>query len=88
MAMMVGGNLEQLQALEQNFATEAQAVAELQHRITSTLANTTWTGPAADRFRTDWNGTFVPSLARLQQALADNSNVVRNRKQAIQLATA
>jgi len=87
MTMMVGGNLEQLQALEHNFTTEAQAVADLQRRITSTLANTTWTGPAADRFRSEWNGTFVPALGRLQQALVENSTVVRNRKQAIQVAT-
>lgn len=88
MASMVGGNLEQLQVLEQQFTLQAQAVADLQRRITATLTSTTWTGPAADRFRHEWTSSFVPALTRLQQSLGDNSIVVRNRKQAIQLATA
>ena len=87
MALMVGGNLEQLQVLEQHFTTESQAVADLQRRITSTLASTTWTGPAADRFRSEWSGSFVPALTRLQQALVENAAVVRSRKQAIEVAT-
>ena len=84
---MVGGNLEQLQVLEHQFSADAQEVGDLQRRITATLGNTTWTGPAADRFRQEWNGSFVGALTRLQEALADNAAVVRSRTQAIQQAT-
>jgi uncharacterized protein YukE len=85
---MVGGNLEQLRMLEQQFTADAQGVGDLQRRITASLNNTTWTGPAADRFRQEWNASFVGALTRLQEALADNAAVVRTRTQAIQQATA
>jgi uncharacterized protein YukE len=85
---MVGGNLEQLRMLEHQFTADAETVGDLQRRVTATLTNTTWTGPAADRFRQEWNGNFVGALTRLQEALADNAAVVRSRTQAIQQATA
>lgn len=88
MSNMVGGSLEQMQTLEQQFSTDAQAVGEVQRRISAAVGNTTWTGPAAERFRSEWNGTFVASLTRLQEALHENAAVVRNRRQAIQTATA
>ena len=44
MSNMVGGSLEQMQVLEQQFTTDAQTVGELQRRISSAVANTTWTG--------------------------------------------
>lgn len=87
MTSMVGGSLEQMQALEHQFTVDGQQVGELQRRITAALSNTTWTGPAADRFRQEWNGTFVGALSRLQEALQENAGVVRNRRTAIQTAT-
>lgn len=84
---MVGGNLDQMQTLEQAFARDAQAVTELQARITNTLGSTTWTGPAADRFRQEWSGSFVPALNRLREALTENGSVVRGRAEAIRTAT-
>lgn len=84
---MHGGNLEQMQGLEHQFTSDAQVVAELQRRITAQVSNTTWTGPAAERFRSEWNGTFVGALTRLQEALHENAAVVRNRREAIHTAT-
>lgn len=88
MPNMVGGSLEQMQVLEHELSSDAQAVGDLQRRITAAITNTTWSGPAADRFRQEWSGTFVGALARLQEALQENAGVVRNRRQAIQAATA
>src|SRR5256885_16090345 len=85
---MVGGNLEQLQVLEHQFSADAQEVGDLQRRITATLGNTTWTGPAADRFRQERNGSFGGMLTRLQEALVDNPALVRSPTQALQQATA
>ena len=87
MSNMVGASLEQMQSLEQQFIADAQAVAEVQRRISAAVGNTTWTGPAADRFRSEWNGTFVSALTRLQESLQENATLVRNRRQAIQTAT-
>lgn len=86
-ADMWGGNLDQMQSLDSTFTGQAQAVAELTSRITSTLNGTAWTGPAADRFRQDWSGQFQPALHKLQSALTDNAAIVRNRRAAIETAT-
>src|SRR5690349_3925708 len=88
MPSMVGGDLEQLQVLEQQFRNDSQAVAELRSRITSVLASTAWTGPAADRFRQEWNGSFSSALGNLSAALQDNAGLIASRRQAIAAATA
>lgn len=87
MTTMVGGNLEELAALETKLRVESESVSQLSSRITATLASTTWTGPAADRFRAEWQSTFCRALTGLQQALVDNAAAVANRRQAIQAAT-
>lgn len=87
MSGIVGGNLEQMHALEAQFRTEAHTVGELERRIARLLSGTAWTGPAAERFRDEWFGSFSPSLARLCEALAHNADVVRSRRDAIQTAT-
>ena len=42
MPSMVGGDLEQLQVLEQQFRSDAQAVSDLRARISGLLAGTAW----------------------------------------------
>lgn len=87
MTTMVGGNLEQLAVLETKFRAESAEVGQLRQRITATLASTLWTGPAADRFRAEWEGTFSRALTGLQQALDENAMAVASRREAIQAAT-
>ena len=88
MSSIYGGSIEQMQVLEHQFAADGQQLGDLQRRVTAAVANTAWTGPAADRFRQEWNGTFVGALTRLQDALFENATLVRNRRVAIQTATA
>src|SRR3954453_17483251 len=88
MATMVGGDLEQLQVLEHQFRADAEVVAELRARISNVLGATAWTGPAAEQFRQEWNGTFAGALAQLAAALGENAAVVASRRQAIFAATA
>lgn len=87
MPNMMGGDLEQLQALEQEFRTDSQAVQDLRARITNVLSGTAWTGPASEHFREEWNGTFSTALSNLGSALQDNATVVSSRRQAINTAT-
>lgn len=84
---MVGGNLEQLDGLERSFRTESQNVGQLVARISTTLNGTTWLGPAAERFKTEWSQNFSRSLQQLQQALDQQAAYVANRRQAIATAT-
>jgi uncharacterized protein YukE len=81
MAGWVGGDLEHLQHLENTFTRDAQSVTELQQRITNTLAGTLWQGTASERFRQEWQGSFVPSLNRLTEALTENASFVRLKKE-------
>src|ERR1043166_9298132 len=62
MTAMVGGDLEQLQVLEQEFRGDAQAVAHPRAGISSGRPGRAWTGPAANQFREEWNGNFAAAL--------------------------
>ena len=88
MPSMVGGDLEQLQVLEQQFRADEQVVADLRTRISNLLAGTAWTGPAADHFREEWGSTFATALTQLAGALGENATLIAGRRQAIFAATA
>ena len=82
-----GGDLAQLEALSRRFMTEIDAVDGLRSRISGVLDGTAWTGPAAERFRSQWTQDFVPALQRLKDALSEGSAVVTDRRTAIEMAT-
>lgn len=84
---MLGANPEQMRQLASTFRTEAGHVAELRTRMGASLGTTAWTGPAADRFREEWEGAFATALLRLEQALHENATTVDARLQAITTAT-
>ena len=87
MTGMMGGDLGQLDALRKTFLDQVQTVEALRGAIDGVLGSTQWTGPAADRFRSEWAGQFVPNLRRLQDALSENAAVVQSRRAAIETAT-
>lgn len=82
--MEIGGDIEQLSSLEQTFSREAENVQTLRSTISSTLESTNWRGPAAQRFREQWNGEFASALARLADALTQNATYVRETHAAFQ----
>ena len=84
---ILGGDPEQMQTLARQFRTESGQVAELNARISGVLSSTTWTGPAAERFRQEWESSFRPALMRLDQALEQNATVVDSRLAALTQAT-
>ncbi len=84
---MRGGNLQQMGDLSQRFNADADLVTDLESRITSVLSGTEWTGPAADRFRSDWDRQFRPALQKLTMALRENATIVQRRQEAIDTAT-
>jgi uncharacterized protein YukE len=83
---MQGADIMQMQQLEQRLRQESGAVNELMGRINSALQNTQWTGPAADRFKQEWNDQFVKALNTLAQALGQNADAVKGRWQAFEAA--
>lgn len=84
---MRGADIQQMQQLEQRFSQESAAVQDLVRRLDTTLAGTQWTGPAADRFRQEWDQQFKRALGALTEALNQNSVAVRNQWQGIAAAT-
>lgn len=84
---LYGGDLGALDNLNTTFVREAGEVERLIASISGTLASTPWTGPASDRFRSDWEGQYVPMLRSLTQSLNQSAEVVRNRRTAIEQAT-
>ncbi len=83
---MSGADIAQMQQLEQRLKQESASVNELMQRIDQALANTQWTGPAADRFRQEWSNDFRKALMTLSNALGENATAVHNRWRAFEAA--
>ena len=79
----IGGEIDQLSALKSNFDRQSGNVAELVASIDGQLGNTYWVGPAADRFKTSWNGEFKKMLNNLQQSLTEAGAEVARRRDAL-----
>ena len=79
----LGANPEQLAALAVTLSRQSQVIEELTAVVRNQLANTTWQGPAAERFRSSWGGEFEPSLRRLQAALQEAGVEVTRRREAL-----
>jgi WXG100 family type VII secretion target len=79
----IGGTIEQMQSLQATFTREAGSVQELTSTISGQVGSTWWVGPAADRFKSQWDGEFRPMLQQLQQALQECSAEVQRRAQAL-----
>jgi uncharacterized protein YukE len=80
---VLGGNIEQLQQLRSQLVNESQNVEALRSRLTQLLGDTYWQGPAADRFKSDWNGQYSQTLRNLSQVLTDLSAEVQRRTDAL-----
>lgn len=63
-----GANPEQLEQLGNTLKAQIEAINAVVSTVTSTLGNTTWTGPARDRFQSDWDGSFRGALTQLNVA--------------------
>ncbi len=87
MGFMVGADLEQMAALENQFGNEANAVSDLIVRISGTVENTSWVGQYANEFRGKWEGEFKTALNNLVTALGEAQGVVAANKRNIAAAT-
>lgn len=78
---MYGANPEQLAELGNTFKRQLAPIDQLMSAVNSALGGTTWEGPAAVRFREDWNGTFRKSLDGIKAALeaAGQDCIVRSQ---------
>jgi len=68
MSGMYGADPDQLQTLGTTLKRQMDAINGVMSSISSVLSNTTWQGPAHDRFAGEWQGAFKGALNRLNQA--------------------
>jgi uncharacterized protein YukE len=79
----MGADLEQLAVLRGSLMEQAEVIERLAATVRQQLADTSWHGPAAERFRGAWSGDFEPSLRRLQAALQEAGVEVGRRREAL-----
>lgn len=85
----VGANITQLGTLRQLFDQKAAEVDELIRQVSTAVGTpggqgaVHWEGQVAERFRGDWNSTFVPNLRRLGEALHESAAYVERNRQNI-----
>ena len=82
----MGGDLEQLARLRTSLLQQAQVIEQLTATVRQQLADTTWHGPAAERFRGAWGSDFEPTLRRLQAELQEAGVEVGRRRDALHQA--
>lgn len=86
MTMTVGGQLDEMAQLVRTLQTNGNEAQQIRSVIDRTLSSTTWTGPAAERFREAWH-RFSPSLDKLHEALVEAGREVEQRRRALEQAT-
>lgn len=79
----LGADIEGMQQLHGQLKQRSGEVSRLRSDLTGMVNNTWWKGPAADRFRSEWNGQYSSSLQKLEQLLNELGQEVQRRKQAL-----
>jgi WXG100 family type VII secretion target len=82
----IGATIEEMQSLQATFTRESGTVEQLTGAISGQVGSTWWVGPAAERFKAQWEGEFKPMLSQLQTSLQECSQEVARRSEAIQSA--
>jgi WXG100 family type VII secretion target len=80
---MIQAELGELETLSRRLGTCSGEVDELKRALTGLIGTTTWTGGAAERFRTAWETQFRPALDSLATELTAAAQEVDRRKVAI-----
>ena len=88
MASVTGANLAELQQLRNVFQQQGNTtIPQLIAAIDRQLPQAQWTGGAANRFSSAWNGEFKASLKKLQAALNEAATEINTHHSNIDAAT-
>ena len=79
----LGGDIPQMEQLQSQLKQRGQEVQQLRSQLTNMIQGTWWEGPAAQRFKTEWNGQYSQSLQKLETLLAELGQEVQRRKDAL-----
>lgn len=83
MAGRLGGDIPAMEQLQAQLKQRSQEVVDLRTQLTNMIGGTWWSGPAADRFKNEWNGQYSASLQNLEKLLTELGEEVRRRKDAL-----
>ena len=84
MSGMWGGDVEQLTQLGHSLQLRTGDISEITSTVDNALANTLWTGPARDRFESEWHGSFKSALAKMTEAFQAAGDDVKRRAVGLQ----
>ena len=79
----LGGDIEAMERLQSQLKQRGQDVQQLRSEMTNMIQSTWWEGPAANNFKTEWNGQYSQSLQKLEALLVDLGQEVQRRKDAL-----
>ncbi|GMV85067.1 MAG: hypothetical protein AMXMBFR80_09240 [Dehalococcoidia bacterium] len=79
----LGGDIEAMERLQGQLRQRSGEVSRLRGDLTSMISNTWWEGPAANRFKSEWQGNYSSSLQKLEQLLEELGMEVQRRKDAL-----
>lgn len=82
----VGGDLADLTQLATSLKSSGDHVVQIKATLDRAVSSAVWTGPAAQRFKGDWQ-QFAPVMTKLQHALDEAAREVDRRRDAIDRAT-
>jgi hypothetical protein len=83
----LGADVDALDRLGRGLQRESQRVAGVRDQLQAMLSGVRWTGPDADRFRSDWRSTMAPQLGRAADALRTQSAVLQHQARDQRLAS-
>jgi hypothetical protein len=86
---LVGADIEQMRSLARTLNQAAERLEGMAGEVTGRLASATWTGPDADRYRSQWHGESLALLRGVVGALrAAATTVDRNAAEQTQASSA
>jgi hypothetical protein len=77
-----GADIAQLKDLGAKLQAGSAEIEKQKNMLSRVLQNTEWTGPDAEKFRSEWNAQHANALTRVAQALEEaGRHAVRNASQ-------
>lgn len=77
MSNVWGLDVDQVRRLSSELNNEASTLAGIVAKLTSMLSSTQWSGPDAERFRSDWESVHARALRQAENALRDTADAAR-----------
>ena len=75
----LGADVEELDRLARTFQEEAAKIEQATARISSQVNSVWWKGPDADRFRSEWEGSYRAQLRQIAERLKQTGQQVRQQ---------